>query len=118
MTLQSVKTWVTVPPNGIGGSFWVLVKITTHQMVEDTFERFFAGEDPHHIETLFRRVYSAGFTQRPDISMMAVFSGLEMAVWDILGKLHDQPVYQLIGGRFHGRPSATGQTCWSAHTAR
>lgn len=123
MTLQSVKTWVTVPPNGIGGSFWVLVKITTHdgiegigecygipvsgniacQMVEDTFERFFAGEDPHHIETLFRRVYSAGFTQRPDISMMAVFSGLEMAVWDILGKLHDQPVYQLIGGRFHDR---------------
>lgn len=123
MLLQSVKTWVTTPTNGIGGSFWVFLKITTDdgvegigecygvpvsgdiacRMVEDTFERFFAGTDPHRVETLFRRVYSAGFTQRPDVSMMGVFSGLEIAVWDILGKLHDQPIYQLLGGRFHDR---------------
>jgi galactonate dehydratase len=123
MKLKEIKTWVTVPPTGIGGSFWVIVKITTDNgiegigecygipvsgdiacaMVEDTFERFIAGEDPHHIETLFRRVYSAGFTQRPDISMMGVFSGIEIAIWDILGKAHEQPVYQLLGGQFHSR---------------
>lgn len=123
MKLRDIETWATVPPTGIGGSFWVIVRITTDngiqgigecygipvsadiacRMVEDTFERFFAGTDPHHIETLFRRVYSAGFTQRPDISMMGVFSGMEIAVWDILGKAHEQPVYNLIGGRFHDR---------------
>jgi len=123
MKLQDIKTWVTVPPSGIGGSFWVIVKVTTDNgiegigecygipvsgdiacaMVEDTFERFFTGEDPHHVETLFRRVYSAGFTQRPDISMMGVFSGIEIAVWDILGKAHEQPIYQLLGGQFHQR---------------
>lgn len=123
MILKDIKTWVTVPPSGLGGSFWVIVKITTDNgiegigecygipvsgdiacaMVEDTFERFIAGEDPHHVETLFRRVYSAGFTQRPDISMMAVFSGIEIALWDILGKAHDVPVYQLLGGGFHER---------------
>ncbi len=123
MKLTDIKTWVTVPPTGIGGSFWVVVKITTDNgiegigecygipvsgdiacsMVEDTFQRFIAGEDPHNIETLFRRVYSAGFTQRPDISMMGVFSGIEIAIWDILGKVHDVPVYQLLGGRFHDR---------------
>ena len=123
MKLKEIKTWVTVPPTGIGGSFWVIVKITTDNgiegigecygipvsgdiacaMVEDTFERFIVGEDPHHVETLFRRVYSAGFTQRPDISMMGVFSGIEIAIWDILGKAHEQPVYQLLGGQFHPR---------------
>ncbi len=123
MKLQDIQTWATVPPTGIGGSFWIFVRITTDdgidgigecygipvsgniacQMVEDTFHRFVAGADPHHVETLFRRVYSAGFTQRPDISMMGVFSGIEMAVWDILGKAHEQPVYNLIGGRFHER---------------
>ena len=123
MKLADIKTWVTVPQTGIGGSFWVVVKLTTDDgiegigecygipvsgdvacaMVEDTFQRFIAGEDPHNVETMFRRVYSAGFTQRPDISMMAVFSGIEMAVWDILGKAHDVPVYQLLGGRFHDR---------------
>lgn len=123
MKLQEIKTYVTVPPTGLGGSFWVIVKLTTDngiegigecygipvsgdiacRMVEDTFARFIAGEDPHNVETMFRRVYSAGFTQRPDISMMGVFSGLEIAIWDILGKAHGVPVYQLLGGKFHER---------------
>ncbi|MFK7805616.1 MAG: mandelate racemase/muconate lactonizing enzyme family protein [Anaerolineae bacterium] len=123
MKLKDIKTYVTVPPTGIGGSFWVIVKITTDngitgigecygipvsgdiacRMVEDTFERFIAGEDPHNVETMFRRVYSAGFTQRPDVSMMGVFSGIEIAIWDILGKAHGVPVYKLLGGKFHER---------------
>ena len=123
MKLKDIKTYVTVPPTGVGGSFWVIVKLTTDngiegigecygipvsgdiacQMVEDTFERFIAGEDPHNVETMFRRVYSAGFTQRPDISMMGVFSGIEIAIWDILGKAHGVPVYKLLGGKFHER---------------
>jgi galactonate dehydratase len=123
MKLKDIETFVTVPPTGIGGSFWVLVKLTTDDgiegigecygipfsgdiacaMVEDTFHRFIAGKDPHHVETLFRRVYSAGFTQRPDVSMMGVFSGIEIAIWDILGKAAGVPVYQLLGGQFHDR---------------
>jgi 2-dehydro-3-deoxyphosphogalactonate aldolase len=123
MRLDRIETFVTVPPTGIGGSFWVFVRISTDdgiqgvgesygipvsgdvaaRMVEDTFDRFIAGDDPHNVEAMFRRVYSAGFTGRPDISMMGVFSGIEMAVWDILGKIHDQPVCNLIGGQFHDR---------------
>jgi len=123
MRLESIETFVTVPPTGVGGAFWVLVRITTDDgitgvgecygipvsgdiaaaMVTDTFDRFIAGEDPHHVEAMFRRVYSAGFTQRPDVSMMGVFSGIEIAVWDILGKAHGVPTYQLLGGRFQDR---------------
>ena len=123
MKLKDIETWVTVPPTGIGGAFWVIVRITTDNgiqgigecygipvsgdiacsMVEDTFARYIQGESPHNIETMFRKVYSAGFTQRPDISMMGVFSGIEIAIWDILGKALEQPVYNLIGGRFHDR---------------
>ena len=123
MRLEQVRTYVTVPPTGIGGSFWVFVEVDTDNgitgvgecygvpvsgdvvatMVDDTFERFCRGADPHHLETLFRRVYSAGFTQRPDVSMMGVFSGIEMAVWDILGKAHNVPVCELLGGKFHER---------------
>ena len=121
--LESIRTFATTPPSGIGGSFWILVEVTTNdgvtgigecygipfspsigcRMVEDTFDRFIAGESPDNIETMFRRVYSAGFTQRPDPTMMSVFSGIEMAVWDIRGKLLGRPVYDLLGGRFHER---------------
>lgn len=123
MKLQEIKTYVTVPPTGLGGSFWVIIKLTTDngiegigecygipvsgdiacRMVEDTFERYIAGENPFNVETMFRRVYSAGFTQRPDVSMMGVFSGIEIAVWDIVGKALGQPVYNLLGGKFHER---------------
>jgi galactonate dehydratase len=123
MKLQDIETYVTVPPTGIGGAFWVLLKITTDdgiegigecygipvsgdiacRMVEDTFERYIAGQDPHNIELMFRKVYSAGFTQRPDLCMMGIFSGIEIAIWDILGKAAGQPIYNLIGGKFHQR---------------
>jgi 2-dehydro-3-deoxyphosphogalactonate aldolase len=52
---------------------------------------------------MWRRVYSAGFTQRPDVTMMGVLSALEMACWDIVGKEAGQPVYNLLGGRVHER---------------
>ncbi len=123
MKLQSIETFTTAPPDGIGGAWWLFVRITTEdgvtgigecygipfspdvaqRMVEDTFERYIAGSNAHDVETLFRRVYSAGFTQRPDVSLMGVFSGIEIAVWDILGKLSGQPVYNLLGGCFHPR---------------
>ena len=141
MKLKDIETWVTVPPTGIGGNFWVIVRITTDDgiqgigecygipvsgniacaMVEDTFERYVAGREPQELETLFRLVYSAGFTQRPDVSMMGVFSGIEIAIWDILGKARGVPVYDLLGGRFHPRlrtytylyPRKLSQDAWA-----
>jgi galactonate dehydratase len=40
---------------------------------------------------------------RPDISLVGVMSGIEMALWDICGKAVDKPVYELLGGRVHDR---------------
>ena len=72
-------------------------------MARDMFARHFEGADPSLIELLFRKVYGVGFTQRPDVSVMGTFSGLEMACWDILGKAADKPVHALLGGRVHDR---------------
>jgi L-alanine-DL-glutamate epimerase-like enolase superfamily enzyme len=52
---------------------------------------------------MYRRVYSSGFTQRPDPTVMGAFSGLEIALWDILGKARNRPVWALIGGRMNQR---------------
>jgi L-alanine-DL-glutamate epimerase-like enolase superfamily enzyme len=61
------------------------------------------GENPENIALMFRRVYSAGFTQRPDLTVMGAWSGLEIACWDILGKARGRPVHALIGGRVNER---------------
>ena len=124
MMLKDIKTFVVGnPPPHYGGRYFVFVKLTTNQnvegigeayclpfhpsvvvkMIEDVFDRYLRGEDPHHIEKIWRRVYSAGFTQHSDLTMMAVLSALEMACWDIVGKEANQPVYNLLGGRVHER---------------
>src|SRR6516164_112505 len=124
MKLTDIHTFVAGNPQpGVGGRYFVFVKLTTDhnvhgvgeayclpfhprvvtRMLEDVFERYFHDQDPHDIETLWRRVYAAGYTQHPDLSLMAVLSALEMACWDIIGKEAGQPVYKLLGGRVHER---------------
>jgi galactonate dehydratase len=124
MKLTDIKTFVTGNPQpGVGGRYFVFVKLTTDdnvhgvgeaycvpfhpdivaRMLEDTFARYLLDEDPHHIERIWRRVYSAGYTQHPDLSLMGVLSALEMACWDIIGKAAGQPVYNLLGGKAHER---------------
>ena len=122
MKVTDVKTFVVGnPPPGLGGRYFIFVKLTTDsgvvgygeaynatfsghvtaRMIEDMAERYLLGRDPHDIETLFRRCYSSGFTQRPDVSGMGCLSALEMACWDIVGKEAGKPGYKLLGGQVH-----------------
>jgi galactonate dehydratase len=114
---------VATPPPHLGGSYWQFVTLTTDdgvqgvgeiyaatfhsdvmaRAVKDVYERYLHGHDPHHLERFYREAYSSGFTQRPDLTMMGIVSGLEMACWDIIGKAAGQPVYELIGGKVHDR---------------
>jgi L-alanine-DL-glutamate epimerase-like enolase superfamily enzyme len=124
MKLQDLDIIVTSPPApGWGGQYWILVKLTTDDgiigwgecygtsigpqamrgVIEDVFARHMQGENPENIERMFRRAYSSGFTQRPDLTVMGAFSGLEIACWDILGKARDRPVWALLGGRMNDR---------------
>jgi L-alanine-DL-glutamate epimerase-like enolase superfamily enzyme len=72
-------------------------------VIEDVFERHMRGTSPEEIELMFRRVYSSGFTQRPDPTVIGAFSGLEIACWDILGKARNRPVWALLGGKINQR---------------
>jgi len=124
MKLQDLDIIITSPPApGWGGRYWILVKVTTDTgiigwgecyassvgpaamtgVIKDVFERHMQDENPENIEMMFRRVYSSGFTQRPDLTVMGAFSGLEIACWDILGKDRDRPIYALLGGLMNER---------------
>lgn len=124
MNLEKLETFVVAnPPPRHGGRYFIFLRLTTScgitgvgeiynatfapdlcaAMAHDVFERQFAGQDPHQIERLWRQTYGAGFTMRPDVTVMGVLSGLEMACWDIIGKAADQPVYNLLGGKVHER---------------
>ena len=124
MKVTDVKTFVVGnDAAGIGGRYFIFVKLTTDsgvigygeaynatfgphvtaRMIEDCAERYLIGRDPHDVETFFRRAYNSGFSGRPDISMMGCVSALEIACWDIIGKEAGKPVYKLLGGQVHER---------------
>jgi L-alanine-DL-glutamate epimerase-like enolase superfamily enzyme len=124
MKLKDLEIFIVGnPPPGWGGRYFIFVKLTTdngivgfgevyaasigpHAMVaviEDVFERHMQGENPENIELMFRRAYSSGFTQRPDLTVMGAFSGLEIACWDIVGKANERPVYAMLGGKMNDR---------------
>ncbi len=124
MQLDSVKVFVVNnPPPSFGGRYFVFLKLRTAcgiegvgevyaatfsphvlaAMIEDVFGRRFFGRDPFQIESMWRETYGSGFSLRPDLSLLGVLSGLEMACWDVIGKAVGQPVYKLLGGKVHER---------------
>ena len=124
MRLTDLDILTVAPPApGWGGRYWTFVKLTTDDgitgwgecyaatvgpaamkaVIEDVFARHVEGESPENVELMFRRAYSAGFTQRPDPTVIGAFSGLEIACWDILGKARGRPVWALLGGRMNDR---------------
>ena len=59
------------------------------------------GQNPLDIAVLWERMYQGTiFFGRGGAAQQAI-SGVDMALWDILGKVLGQPVYQLLGGAFH-----------------
>ena len=107
MKLASIETFIVGnPPPHHGGRYFLFVRLQTAcgvvgygemynasfapatlaVMAEDIFTNAMLDEDPFKIERIWRRIYSRGYSSKPDITLMAVLSGLEMACWDIIGK--------------------------------
>jgi galactonate dehydratase len=124
MKIAGLKTFVVGnPPPLFGGRYFIFLKLVTAdgvegvgevyaasfgpraivRLIEDIFERHVEGSDPFRIETLWRKVYGQGYSQRPDPTLLGALSGIEMACWDIVGKAVGKPVYELLGGKVHER---------------
>ena len=94
---------------------WLIVKITTDDGIvgigEATLEgrgktvatainemaRYLLGKNPIHIEQHYQHIYRGQFYKGGPV-LMAALSGIEHALWDIVGKHLNQPVYNLWGG--------------------
>jgi len=118
MKIDNVETFIVGnPPPHYGGQYFIFIKVTSNnidgwgecyappfhprivkKMIQDVSDRCVLGSDPYKIEHLFRNIYSLGYNQRPDTSLMGILSGLEMACWDIIGKDLNKPIYELLGG--------------------
>ena len=71
-----------------------------HEIITDYLRPVLVGENPADVERLYHlmRESLSGRGSQEGIGTIAI-SGVEIALWDAAGKLLDQPVYQLLGGK-------------------
>lgn len=96
---------------------WIFVKVVTDQpglwgwgeatlewhtksvlgAIED-LKTLLIGEDPTRIEYLWQMMYRQHFWHSNGVVRGTALSGIDLALWDILGKIHGVPCHKLWGG--------------------
>ena len=133
MKISDIKIWVTrVPLEDVAPRTWVFVQVDTDEgisgvgeatcgaggsivvghmlrhlrdsKVKEEFRESLLGENPEDIDRiwnkLFRRFLGGGGWGG---FVSTVVSGIDIALWDIKGKVLQRPIYNLLGGRFRDR---------------
>jgi galactonate dehydratase len=84
---------------GVGEASLEWQERTVQTLLHEWVESRVVGRDPFDVEAIIggmiRDQYQGGST------IMTAISGVEIALWDIIGKACKQPVYRLLGGRAH-----------------
>ena len=113
MKIVALKTYL-VPPR------WLFLKIETDAGIDgwgepvlegraatlaaliEEISDFLVGRDPRQINDIWQSLYRNGCYRGGPVLMSAI-SGVDQALWDILGKHHGAPVHALLGGAQRSR---------------
>jgi galactonate dehydratase len=113
--ISDIKTFIVHPGRGKN---WLLVKVETDdglfgwgesytqadrdKVVEThihAMKRYIVGRNAFDIKHTCFAMYNDWATKRGAMDFYCAISGIEQALWDIVGKACNQPVYNLLGGR-------------------
>ena len=119
MKVESVKTFLVDPGSH---KHWLFVKVETDdghhgwgecytqldrdraiELYVHQLGRYLAGRSPFDIKHFTYSAYTDFGGKRGSMDLYCAISGLEQALWDIVGKATGQPVYRLLGGAFRHR---------------
>ena len=92
--------WVRVHTDsgviGLGETFYGAGAVEAH--IHDTLAGRLLGRNPLHIEAIHRDMLNLPMAQSSTGVEYRAASAVDIALWDIFGKVCDQPVHQMLGG--------------------
>lgn len=83
--------------HGVGDATLNGRELAVASYLEDHVLPLLIGRDPRRIEDAWQYLYHGAYWRRGPVTMSAI-GAVDMALWDIKGKLLDTPVYDLLGG--------------------
>jgi galactonate dehydratase len=119
MKVKSVKTFLVDPASH---KQWLFVKVETDdgrhgwgecytqldrdraiELYVHQLGRYLVGRSPFDIKHFTYSAYTDFGGKRGSMDLYCAISGIEQALWDVVGKATGQPVYRLLGGAFRSR---------------
>ena len=92
--------------NGIQGAGEALAGEGLTPMMEpalDGLKHYVIGEDPLNRKRINRRLTRYPYAWRSGRLINSLAAAIDMALWDIAGKFHEEPVWKLLGGKVRDR---------------
>ena len=84
------------------------VAVANKAIVENVIQPLIIGMNPCDREVIWHRVYNLLRDHGQKGMPLQALSGVDIALWDIAGKVASQPIYQLIGGKFRDQVPVYG----------
>src|ERR1700675_3459069 len=97
--------WVRVHTDsgtiGLGETFYGAGAVQAH--IHETLASRLLGRNPLHIEALNKEMVNLPMAQSSTGVEYRAASAIDIALWDLFGKVCDQPVHQMLGGLCHDK---------------